>query len=552
MSIHIKVNGTWREVSGDTDSQCGYVKVGDTWKTVSNTYVKIGNSWKTVCYPTPPSYSPSYTPSYYAPSYSPSTQDSSIAYISPTSGSTAGGYTVVATGSFVSGVTNIEVDGLNISTGYSKTSNTVTWTMPAHAAGTINIRIFNGLTPLLALQSFTYVTPGGGGPSVDCSTPTSTSTYESAGNESTACYQGYGNYYVQNFNAACNPTSTTTYLGCSRTAPVVTCGSCGAQNNIPPDTYTGCVGYDLYNYTDRYQRKYCSNGTYSYDCPIVTTSSLNATNSATCGYVAPVSCTCVYSRYGDYLMDLVRCCAGTNCCVIYSPLPVYTAPSYYAPNTTVYSPTYTYYAPVYYTPSYYAPNTTVYNPSYYAPNTTVYSPTYTYYAPSYYGGGGGGGCIAGKTRIPTPTGWKFAADLEVGDEVNSISFAELSDDEQIYDIDAWSSTELTPLDLRVTKIKAILKKRVNKIHMRINGDYFSLEQTIMIFRDGKYRFIHSGYIELGDLVLNRGNGTLSGISWVPVTDLIRIYSPELVIQFDTEDGDIFFTEGMLVHNMYKA
>jgi len=63
MSIHIKVGGTWRQVSEDTDSQCGYVKVSGTWRTVSDAYVKVNGSWRTVCSPTPtPTPNPNPTP----------------------------------------------------------------------------------------------------------------------------------------------------------------------------------------------------------------------------------------------------------------------------------------------------------------------------------------------------------------------------------------------------------------------------------------------------------------------------------------------------------
>ena len=132
MSIHVKVGGNWQEIAANQATECGNVKVNGTWRTVTGTYVKVGTDWKTVCEP---------VPAYYAPYYAPSgggggspLQDSTIYNISPTSGSTSGGYTLTINGSFPSPVTNISVAGTNVS-GISQTSNKLTFTMPSGSAG---------------------------------------------------------------------------------------------------------------------------------------------------------------------------------------------------------------------------------------------------------------------------------------------------------------------------------------------------------------------------------------------------------------------------------
>ena len=528
MSIHVKVGGNWQEIAANQATECGNVKVNGTWRTVTGAYVKVGTDWKTVCEP---------VPAYYAPYYAPSgggggspLQDSTIYNISPTSGSTAGGYTLTINGSFPSSVTNISVNGTNIS-GWSQTSNRITFTMPSGPAASVTITVFNGRLPLMADQSFTYVSSGGSGgssggtPNIDCVNPISTNNTQISVSTS-ICTSGLQNATISSYNTGCNPATSTSYGSC--VAPAESCGSCGAQNNIPADNYYGCQGYDYYYYTERYQRKYCpSSNSYSYDCPSVVTSSLVASNSSTCGYTAPVSCTCNYSRYGDYLIA-PECCAGTNCCVQYSP-------------QTYFAPTFTYWAP------YWVP---FFDP------TPYFTPTFTYWAPFFdptpyfapYFSSSGGGCIEARTKIQTPTGFKLAKDLKIGDDVFSAVFAELSDDETVDRVDSWNSETLTPLSMRTTKIKAIKQTMDVSTYMRINGDYFSLNQTILIYRDGQYKFILSGAVKLGDKVLKRNGSGIEDLEYLIVTDLLIIYDNSTVYQFDTEDGDVFFTENMLVHN----
>jgi hypothetical protein len=102
--------------------------------------------------------------------------------------------------------------------------------------------------------------------------------------------------------------------------------------------------------------------------------------------------------------------------------------------------------------------------------------------------------------------------------------------------------------MRTTKIRAIKQTMDVSTYMRINGDYFSLNQTILIYRDGQYKFILSGAVKLGDKVLKRNGSGIEDLEYLIVTDLLMIYDNSTVYQFDTEDGDVFFTENMLVHN----
>jgi intein/homing endonuclease len=99
-------------------------------------------------------------------------------------------------------------------------------------------------------------------------------------------------------------------------------------------------------------------------------------------------------------------------------------------------------------------------------------------------------------------------------------------------------------------VKAIIQETTTPSQMRINGDFFSLQQTILIKRDGLYTFMVSKEVALGDKVLRLSGPNLDQLSWEYVTDLEVVDEQSTIYRFDTEDGDVFFTENMLVHN-YK-
>ena len=91
--------------------------------------------------------------------------------ISPTSGSTAGGATVVITGTNLSGATAV-VFGATAATGFTVNSSTqITATAPAGAAGTVDVRVttVGGTSATSAADHFTFVA----GPTVSGISPTS-------------------------------------------------------------------------------------------------------------------------------------------------------------------------------------------------------------------------------------------------------------------------------------------------------------------------------------------------------------------------------------------
>ena len=85
-------------------------------------------------------------------------QQNSIAGISPSSGPISGGTQVTISGSFPSQIIGLQIDGISISSGsWSQSASSISILMPAHAVGPVSIALFDGQTPPLADQPFTYV-----------------------------------------------------------------------------------------------------------------------------------------------------------------------------------------------------------------------------------------------------------------------------------------------------------------------------------------------------------------------------------------------------------
>ncbi len=86
------------------------------------------------------------------------TQQNSVTGISPSTGSISGGTRVAISGSFPSPITGLQINGVSINSGgWSQSQSSISLVMPAHAAGPVSIVLFDGQTPPLADQPFTYV-----------------------------------------------------------------------------------------------------------------------------------------------------------------------------------------------------------------------------------------------------------------------------------------------------------------------------------------------------------------------------------------------------------
>lgn len=79
--------------------------------------------------------------------------------MTPTSGTTAGGTSVTVTGTNLDLVTSVEVGGISATIVGSPTSTSLTFTTPAHAAGSVGVLLKNGSGLSLGAGNFLYVEP---------------------------------------------------------------------------------------------------------------------------------------------------------------------------------------------------------------------------------------------------------------------------------------------------------------------------------------------------------------------------------------------------------
>lgn len=142
---------------------------------------------------------------------------------------------------------------------------------------------------------------------------------------------------------------------------------------------------------------------------------------------------------------------------------------------------------------------------------------------------------------------KQAKALMVSDEVYSAIWDELIDESFSDPFDEPSAT-LTNVRRNTTTLKGIAPS-IKSTTMYINGDItrrFSLEEKILIKRDGMYQFVNSGTMLVGDKILE---ATESG-SFVEsdVTEITLIDEQRVVYSFDCEPTDTLIAAGLIAHN----
>ena len=142
---------------------------------------------------------------------------------------------------------------------------------------------------------------------------------------------------------------------------------------------------------------------------------------------------------------------------------------------------------------------------------------------------------------------KPAKDIVVGDTLWSLTWDEFIDESKI-DPYTWSSDSLTNIKMVETQITGVIPS-IKDITITINGDAskrFSLEQTVLIKKNGVYFFGTTGVLDIGDIMLQRNSdGTYSEIEIVS-TELID--EERTVYQFQASPYDILIAGDLAVHN----
>ena len=157
-------------------------------------------------------------------------------------------------------------------------------------------------------------------------------------------------------------------------------------------------------------------------------------------------------------------------------------------------------------------------------------------------------CLDINAAIPTPNGDKRLADLKIGDQVITARFTEIDPDDPNADliVDTWSIDNLTYQELDITTIVNIRSWEEtgrytinNKIKCTASHPFIAKEAA-----DGRYYYTRASSLVEGDMLFD---GDLE--AWVPVTSID--YEPNVrfsVRTLSTEPYDMFFAEGILVHN----
>lgn len=143
---------------------------------------------------------------------------------------------------------------------------------------------------------------------------------------------------------------------------------------------------------------------------------------------------------------------------------------------------------------------------------------------------------------------KQAKSIKVGDEVFSAIWDELIDESFGSPFDDPSST-LTNLQKNTTVIKSVVPS-MKATTIYINNDItrrFSLEENVLIKRDGLYQFSNTGTMLIGDKILElNNNGTFNEVE---VTSLTPLNEDRVVYTFDCEPTDTLIAGNMIVHNL---
>jgi hypothetical protein len=142
---------------------------------------------------------------------------------------------------------------------------------------------------------------------------------------------------------------------------------------------------------------------------------------------------------------------------------------------------------------------------------------------------------------------KKAQDMKIGDIVWSPSWDEMVNETEL-DPYMWNSESLSNLKLEKTEIKNIIPS-IKDITLYINDDLlkrFSLEQTVLVKKNGTYFFGTSGILEVGDVMIARNED--GSFDEVQVSKITLVDEERTVYEFDADPTDLLIAGGLVVHN----
>jgi hypothetical protein len=166
------------------------------------------------------------------------------------------------------------------------------------------------------------------------------------------------------------------------------------------------------------------------------------------------------------------------------------------------------------------------------------------------GGGGGGGCFLFGTKITMANGsLKNIEDLKLGDELLTFripGLAQSDNSEDWYPTSKWSTDSISNFTKTTTKVSHIRTGPFWR-HYVINGQYrVTYEHMIFAKRESIYQFIRVDGLRLGDFFLDANKNEIE------ITNIEQVYVMSSTVELDVEENDMYFADGILVHNFYDS
>jgi hypothetical protein len=163
-------------------------------------------------------------------------------------------------------------------------------------------------------------------------------------------------------------------------------------------------------------------------------------------------------------------------------------------------------------------------------------------------GGGYGGCFLFGTKITMADGsFKNIEDLKLGDELLTFRIPGLiqsDNSDDWYPSSKWSTNSTADFTKTTTKVSHMRTGPFWR-HYVINGQYrVTYEHLIFAKRENTYQFIRVDGLQIGDYFLDANKKEIE------ITNIEEIHVMESTVELDVEENDMYFADGILVHNFY--